>query len=575
MDLDLENHPLLQFSEPNNDRVSVDIQFVDDGLENAFTTYLESVDPADEPTRKSTWPLFRLAALGTQSQMSPTFESLLVLDHIHGFTPLPHQVQTAERVLRDLRGRAILADEVGLGKTIEAGLILKEYMLRGLVKKALILVPASLVLQWTRELNEKFQLTATAQRNQWTWEQYDVVVASLDTAKGPPHKDIVLSQPWDMVIIDEAHKLKNQRTKNWQMANAIPNKYLLLLTATPMQNQLQELHTLVTLLKPGHLGNVSEFSSNHMASRRTPRDANRLRETMSDIMIRNRRQDGATALPPRHVEVVPLELNADERRFYDEVQSLLRDEYESRKSQRISMLPLLTLQREICSSPYAAMISLEKMQKKATSPTRQQQLAQLIQLGSSIAEYTKITKVLDLIDEIGDKCIVFTEYRATQDFIMYMLKKKGISVVPFRGGFKRGKKDWMKDLFSKKAQVLVATESGGEGINLQFCHHMINFDLPWNPMRLEQRIGRIHRLGQTEKCYVYNLATRDTIEEHIVKLLHEKIQMFESVIGELDYIVSNKRLDNWDKQLFEATMTSTNAADLAAKLNQMKRQYMD
>ncbi|MFB5191128.1 SNF2-related protein [Alicyclobacillus fastidiosus] len=573
MDLDLENHSFSEtlLEQAMNTDIRFEVQMVDNDLETAFNAYLAGVSTDDSPTA---WKMFHLAAVATQSRMSPTFESLLVMDHISGFTPLPHQVQTAERVLKELRGRAILADEVGLGKTIEAGLILKEYMLRGLVKKALILVPASLVLQWTRELNEKFQLSATAQRNEWTWEQYDVVVASLDTAKRPPHREAVLAQPWDMVIIDEAHKLKNHRTKNWQMANAIPNKYLLLLTATPMQNQLQELHTLVTLLKPGHLGSVSQFSTNHVASRRTPRDAERLRETMGDIMIRNRRQDGATSLPPRQVEVVELELNAQERRFYDGIQSLLRDEYESRKSQRVSMLPLLTLQREICSSPYAAMISLEKMQKKSTSQSRQIQLAELIQLGSSISEYTKIGKVLELIDEIDDKCIVFTEYRATQDFIMYMLKKKGVSAVPFRGGFKRGKKDWMKDLFSKKAQVLVATESGGEGINLQFCNNMINFDLPWNPMRLEQRIGRIHRLGQTQTCYVYNLATRETIEEHIVKLLHEKIRMFESVIGELDYIVSDKRLANWDKELFEATMTSTDAVDLASKLNQMKEQYL-
>lgn len=573
MDLDLENHSFSEtlLEQAMNTDIRFEVQMVDNDLETAFNAYLAGVSTDDSPTA---WKMFHLAVVATQSRMSPTFESLLVMDHISGFTPLPHQVQTAERVLKELRGRAILADEVGLGKTIEAGLILKEYMLRGLVKKALILVPASLVLQWTRELNEKFQLSATAQRNEWTWEQYDVVVASLDTAKRPPHREAVLAQPWDMVIIDEAHKLKNHRTKNWQMANAIPNKYLLLLTATPMQNQLQELHTLVTLLKPGHLGSVSQFSTNHVASRRTPRDAERLRETMGDIMIRNRRQDGATSLPPRQVEVVELELNAQERRFYDGIQSLLRDEYESRKSQRVSMLPLLTLQREICSSPYAAMISLEKMQKKSTSQSRQIQLAELIQLGSSISEYTKIGKVLELIDEIDDKCIVFTEYRATQDFIMYMLKKKGVSAVPFRGGFKRGKKDWMKDLFSKKAQVLVATESGGEGINLQFCNNMINFDLPWNPMRLEQRIGRIHRLGQTQTCYVYNLATRETIEEHIVKLLHEKIRMFESVIGELDYIVSDKRLANWDKELFEATMTSTDAVDLASKLNQMKEQYL-
>ncbi|WAH38988.1 DEAD/DEAH box helicase [Alicyclobacillus dauci] len=571
MNLRLENHA---------DRSTLDSQFVtpkmmpviawtgesmDDGLNKLLDVGSNGLSPTQ-------WDLFQLAVTASRARMAPTFESLLAMDHIHGFTPLPHQIETAGRVLKELRGRAILADEVGLGKTIEAGLVLKEYILRGLVRKALVLVPASLVLQWTRELNEKFRIDATPQRNVWTWEQYDIVVASLDTAKRPPHKDVVLAQPWDMVIIDEAHKLKNHRTKNWQMANQIPNKYLLLLTATPMQNQLQELHTLVTLLKPGHLGSVQEFSSNHVATRRTPRDADRLRETMGDVMIRNRRQDGSTTLPPRTVQVVKLTLSNEERIFYDSVQSLLRSEYDTRKSLRTSMLPLLTLQREICSSSYAAMISLEKMQKKAKSPERQEQLAELIAIGSRIPEYTKIQKVLELVQGMDDnKCIVFTEYRATQDFILYMLKKKGISAVPFRGGFKRGKKDWMKDLFSKNVQVLVATESGGEGINLQFCNHMINFDLPWNPMRLEQRIGRIHRLGQQQTCYIYNLATKDTIEEHIVRLLHEKIHMFETVIGELDYIVSEQKFTNFEKSLFEAAMNSQSHDDLGTKIHDMGR----
>ncbi len=119
-----------------------------------------------------------------------------------------------------------------------------------------------------------------------------------------------------------------------------------------------------------------------------------------------------------------------------------------------------------------------------------------------------------------------------------VLQQHGISSVPFRGGFKRGKKDWMKELFQNRAQVLIATEAGGEGINLQFCSHMINYDLPWNPMRLEQRIGRIHRLGQKNDVHIYNLATKHTVEEHILKLLYEKINLFERVIGELDEILT-------------------------------------
>src|SRR5690606_21949687 len=140
---------------------------------------------------------------------------------------------------------------LGLGKTIEAGMILKEYLIRGLVKRALILVPSSLVLQWTRELNQKFQIPAMAQKQSWMWEQYDILVASIDTAKREPHREKVLSQTYDLLIVDEAHKLKNRRTKNWQFVNEIRKKYCLLLTATPLQNQLDELFNLVTLLKPG------------------------------------------------------------------------------------------------------------------------------------------------------------------------------------------------------------------------------------------------------------------------------------------------------------------------------------
>ncbi|WP_274433974.1 DEAD/DEAH box helicase [Alicyclobacillus sp. ALC3] len=490
------------------------------------------------------------------------------MEHVQGFTPLPHQIETAARVIRDLRGRAILADEVGLGKTIEAGLVMKEYQLRGLARKMLVLTPASLVLQWTRELNEKFRLGAFAQRNEWSWTQYDVLVASLDTAKRDPHRSALLSNEWDLVVVDEAHKLKNSRTRNWQVVNQIPNKYMLLLTATPMQNELRELHTLITLLKPGALGNPQDFVAAHVESRRTPKDPAALKSQLKTIMIRNRRMDGGTNLPPRQVSVVPLDLTSEELALYDGVQTFLREEYTHRKEARISMLPLITLQREICSSPYAAMMTLEKMQKRAKQPGASGAIDQLLRLAEKIQTYTKVDKVIHMLEGIDDKCVVFTEYRATQDFLLYMLKKNGVSAVPFRGGFGRGKKDWMKELFSKHIQVLVATESGGEGINLQFCHNMINFDLPWNPMRLEQRIGRIHRLGQKHNVHVWNLSTNNTIESHIVQLLQEKIRMFELVIGDLDYIVNGEVAGTkFEQGILDAAMTSLSDDDLYQRLS--------
>jgi SNF2 family DNA or RNA helicase len=136
--------------------------------------------------------------------------------------------------------------------------------------------------------------------------------------------------------------------------------------------------------------------------------------------------------------------------------------------------------------------------------------------------------------------IIFTEYRATQEYLLHFFKQQQLVAVGYRGGMNRGKKDFMTDLFRKRAQVLVATEAGGEGINLQFCQHMINFDLPWNPMRVEQRIGRIHRLGQSQDVNIYHFATQDTIEQHVLALLLDKIKMFESVIGDIETIIADQ-----------------------------------
>ncbi|MCL6453181.1 MAG: DEAD/DEAH box helicase [Alicyclobacillus sp.] len=533
-----------------------------------FTAYLDSIAIADQ--NRQDWTLLQLSYTAAQARLIEDFDQLYALEHVRGFTPLPHQVETAQKVLQTLHGRAILADEVGLGKTIEAGLVMKEYMLRGLARKVLILVPASLVLQWTRELNEKFRIPAVAQKKAWMWEQYDVLVASIDMAKREPHRSFVLQTDWDILVIDEAHKLKNARTKNWEVVNQIRNKYMLLLTATPMQNNLKELHTLVTLLKPGHLGNAQDFVAQHLASAREAKNPSRLRSEIATVMIRNRREDGNVQLPPRRVQVVALDLSPEERALYDAVHAFMRADYAERRERRLSMLPLLTLQREICSSPYAAVVTLQKMKARTRNREKTAWIDELLSLAARVPRCTKVDQVLRMVQECPDKWIVFTEYRATQEFLMYMLQRADIPAVPFRGGFKRGKKDWMTELFERRAKVLVATESGGEGINLQFCSRMVNYDLPWNPMRLEQRIGRIHRLGQDRTVSIFNLATKGTIEEHIVELLQEKIRMFETVIGELDFIVGNPSFaTEVELGLLDIAMTAESPADLERKVGQL------
>ncbi|MDO3677106.1 DEAD/DEAH box helicase [Paenibacillus ehimensis] len=521
------------------------------------------------------WTMFRLAEEAEQSGLIRSFDELQCLSHLPNLVPMDHQIDTAKKVLTEMRGRAILADEVGLGKTIEAGLILKEYMIRGLVRKVLILVPASLVLQWVRELNQKFGISAVAQKKEYMWAANDVVVASMDTAKRDPHRDIVLGLEYDMLIVDEAHKLKNKKTTNYQFINELRKKYCLLLTATPVQNDLKELYNLITLLKPGQLGGQGSFQANFVVDKRIPKNEEQLQQELSKVMIRNRRSDGNVNFTKRIVRNIPLRLSPEEQALYDGVTNFVRGRYEESGGDIGSILSLVTLQREVCSSRDAVFITLVNLFKKTeeNSPLRAK-IWELVELIRSIKANTKAEKVMELIGDIGEKVIIFTEYRASQEYLLQYLKERKISAVPYRGGMNRGKKDWMMDLFRNRAQVLIATEAGGEGINLQFCHHMINFDLPWNPMRVEQRIGRVHRLGQQEDVKIYNLSTLGTIEEHILSLLHEKINMFELVIGELDTILERfEKKTSLESHLAKMILSSRSQEDIRRQLDELGRSF--
>lgn len=513
------------------------------------------------------WELYKLAVEIEKHTISPEFEGLQAPAHLPELTPLPHQLEVAKQVVENMNGKAILADEVGLGKTIEAGLILKEYMIRGLVKKVLILVPASLVSQWAMELNTKFHIPAIAQKKSYVWEQCDVVVSSIDTAKRAPHKDIINKLNYDLIIIDEAHKLKNNKTKNYEFVQNLKKRFCLLLTATPIQNRIEEIFNLVSLLKPGHLGSESVFYDKYKKDGRSVNDDEHLRELVNKVMIRNRRADTGIEWTKRHVETLPIHFSKEERALYESIQSLRSSEGGLTSSQ----FSLMTLQREACSSREAVYYTLRNMLQRQENPSVgfQNTIAQLIKRVEAVTKNSKAEKALELIKQIDDKVIIFTEYRATQLYLQWFLKQHGITSVPFRGGFKRGKKDWMRELFQKNVQVLIATEAGGEGINLQFCSHIINFDLPWNPMRLEQRIGRIHRLGQEKDVKIYNFATKDTVEEHVLKLLYEKINLFEKVIGELDDILTRLEFGNIEDHLTDIFGKSTSEGEIRIKMENL------
>lgn len=540
--------------------MTVQIEF-DSSWKDDFFHRIESDGPWGN------WELFKLAVGVEKHLVIPEFEGLQAPSHLPNLTPLPHQLETAKQVIENMNGKAILADEVGLGKTIEAGLILKEYMIRGLVKKVLILVPASLVTQWAIELNSKFYIPAITQRKSYVWDQCDVVVSSIDTAKRNPHRDIIYQQDYDLIIIDEAHKLKNNKTKNYEFVQNLKKKFCLLLTATPIQNRIEEIFNLVSLLKPGHLGSETAFYEKYKRDARSLNDDQHLKELVNKVMIRNRRADTGIEWTKRHVETIPIEVTQQEKELYDAI-TVLKNEGDWLQKSAFSVM---TLQREACSSRESVFYTLKNMLQKQENPSQayQEQIQYLISKVEAVQKNSKAEKALELIQKINDKVIIFTEYRATQMYLQWFLKQNGISSVPFRGGFKRGKKDWMRELFQKNAQVLIATEAGGEGINLQFCNHIINFDLPWNPMRLEQRIGRIHRLGQEKDVMIYNFAIKGTVEEHILKLLYEKIDLFEKVIGELDDILTKLDFGNIEDHLIDIFGQSSSEGEMRIKMENL------
>ncbi|WP_088035730.1 DEAD/DEAH box helicase [Evansella clarkii] len=512
-----------------------------------------------------TWSKFKMAYEAGRQRLVSDFYGLEAPKHLPDLTIYPHQYETARTVIEKMNGKAVLADEVGLGKTIEAGLILKEYMIRGLVKKVLILVPASLVTQWCRELNEKFFIPAVEQRKKPAWENIDVTVTSIDTAKREPHASVIQNIDYDFIIVDEAHKLKNKQTKNYQFVRTLKKKFCLLLTATPVQNKLSEVFHLITLLKPGHLGAEAGFEKKYKEGAAHEQ----LNELIQKVMIRNRRSDSGMDWPKRIIETVKIHFTEEERRLYDAVCNIKHKWRGSMETQGLSFT-VLTLQREVCSSREAAFVTLRNLvEQYQENKEVTEELNNILNVLNEVQQNSKAEKVLSLIKGSDEKVIIFTEYRATQLYLQWFLGQHGIRSVPFRGGFKRSKKDWMKQLFQNNAQVLIATEAGGEGINLQFCHKMINYDLPWNPMRIEQRIGRIHRLGQEHDVEIYNFAIDGTIEDHILNLLYKKIGLFEGVIGKLDAILENFSENQLEDHVSRILLNSDTDGEIRVKMDNL------
>src|SRR6184192_2013121 len=373
------------------------------------------------------------------------FDRLLAWPTLRGVVRYPHQERTCLRVLREMRGRAILADEVGLGKTIEAGLLLKEYTIRGLVRRALILTPASLTGQWREEMESKFELPFAVLRSVGDWERRPLLIASIDTAKRDPHRVWAQRTSWDLVIVDEAHRLKNRLSVNWRFVAGLSKKYMLLLTATPVQNDMDELFNLVSLLKPGALHTYDRFVERYVGSAdgRVPAHVPELRDRLRDVMIRHRRGIAFT-LPPRRVHSLPVRLSPAERRLYDDVTDFVRDAYWS-ASGRMSWaarLTLVVLQREIGSSTFAAAETLRRLaQGPLFGPRERDQLEALQRDAGAIQRNVKATRLVEFLRSTDEKALVFTQYLRTLQHLQRVLEAEGHRVALYHGGLPPAAKD--------------------------------------------------------------------------------------------------------------------------------------
>jgi len=548
---------------------------------------------------------------------------------LSGIRTLPHQIEAVYlKMLPQPRLRFLLADDPGAGKTIMAGLLLKELKLREAVERILILCPAPLTIQWQDELlrwfGEPFDIIFSAVDQQQLvnpWQRSTQVIASLDYAKQDDVRERVWQQRWDIVIIDEAHKCsaytkrstgrgdEAEKTKRYQLAEKLSHlaDNLLLLTATPHHGDDDRFAHFVRLLdadifpEPHRVGDkASEIRRDILRlGPDCPWALRRLKEDLKDL-------NGGRLFPDRHAHTVTFRLNRDEYNLYKAVTAYINEflpQASGRKKQSVA-LARTVFQRRLASSTRAIYESLRRRLERQQEllqeledlppPQRARRLAQLQgkltdseqdeddlddaardeltnemtvaaeldQLRTEIAALQELlaqarrvrdsaadSKLAALqaclakaeFHELSDgrgKLLIFTEHRDTLTYLRQHLEKLGYTSCEIHGGMNPHERKKAQEDFRTSRQICVATEAAGEGINLQFCRLMLNFDMPWNPTRLEQRLGRIHRIGQERDCHVFNFVASDSeegqpiIEGRILHRLLEKLDQMRTVLAD-------------------------------------------
>jgi superfamily II DNA or RNA helicase len=579
--------------------------------------------------------------LGLAYEYDPYFS--LSIARVH---PLPHQLEAVyDYFLKLPRIRFLLADDPGAGKTIMAGLLLKELKIRGLVKRTLIVTPANLTFQWQREMKDKFQenfevirsdvLRANYGSNPWQ-EKNQVVTSMAWVSRIEDAKESLLRSHWDLIIVDEAHKMsaysQDHKTLAYRLGENLSTMtdHYLLMTATPHKGDPTNFCMFLELLDKDVYGDVKSLEE-AMQRNYAPFYLRRTKEALVTF------PDPDTGeikriFTKRKVKTIEFQLNEDEWDFYDalthyvEDQSIKASEDDSPRGRALGFTMAL-LQRRFASSMYAVRRTLERMkenrEKILNDPEayRQSQITrklpddfeeltdeeqeyikdeleqvvasinpadlkdEIIQLSRLIDHAkvlekkeieTKLTRLKEAITEHGIfkdpkmKLLIFTEHKDTLDYLVTKLKEWGLNVTQIHGGMKIGDRDLpgtrisAEREFREDAQVLVATEAAGEGINLQFCWFMINYDIPWNPVRLEQRMGRIHRYGQEKDCLIFNFVTTNTREGRVLQKLFERLIQIErdldpsrtgQVFNVLGDIFPSNQLERMLREMYSRNLT--------------------
>ena len=489
---------------------------------------------------------FALRMRGEKLAAVSGFEELIAAD-LAKVDQMPHQYSAAMKVLARMQGRAILADEVGLGKTIEAGLVLKELITRGMATRFLVVCPAPLREQWAEELDEKFGLDS---RVVWAGSEglsRGNLIMSTELARRKRAQ--IVKQKWDVVIVDEAHRGAGGAA-NREMLSGLGRsaRFLLFLTATPVQNSLLDLYHLVENLRPGTFADEPDFKRRYCKSNddKDPSDPEALRELVSNVMVRTTRGQAGLDRVTRHVNDCPVVLSPAEKQNYDRLLDLLR----RLPVEQGDQLRRQAWARRLVLSPRALALSLIR-----TNRLTGDLLADAHRIADEALVDAVTSRQQTLIDLVGawvrdpdkGKVVVFSSQKDVAEDLIRLLGESGLRAVPYFGS-QDARRRSLKS-FRERAQVLVATDAGAEGLNLQFANCVVNYDLPWNPMKIEQRIGRVDRLNQHRDVHVANFYSPGTVEDRVLRVLRDKLRMFELLFGQVTLVLGE--FDDGDGRSFE------------------------